>query len=573
MRKAKKVLGPILAAALIFGCTACGTEGTDVRESNNKSEESTQGAESGTESRAEESTSSGESETAEDEKDAWVPDENKTYNYTWCFYQTAPIADEPVMFDFYKDKFNITFDVWDIDATAATEILANRIIGGEIPDKFSVADQATLTKYVEQGIIAEIPEEMLEMYAPNLLAAIDRDIPGALDYCKIDGKLYALPTYSVNLARAPVAWRMDWLKAVGIEKVPETLDEFEEAIYAFATQDPDGNGKNDTYGISESALTAVYGAYGYIPYINSQGSHMPGLWQIRDGHLVNAAVQPEMKEALERIAKWYQDGVVDPEFVTGENQGGYWALSHAFINGRIGVSGMGQTYHWMPALYEGGGVGQNLEELYKIQPDAEVVLGNPPKGPYGQGTFANAAFKEEKVVFGIQMGEEPDKMAKILSVLNWVYESKENYKIASGGIEGVHWENQERTALDGVTDVDSVALGDWSDGKVRNANFAHTALTFISPSWGDSADNAQMRWAKANNVDKYRYTTSLFAALPSAGLYQSELTSYVEETYFAIISGTQPVDYFDTFVETWRNMGGETLEKEADEWYQSVKGN
>ena len=51
---------------------------------------------------------------------------------------------------------------------------------------------------------------------------------------------------------------------------------------------------------------------------------------------------PEMKEALERIAKWYQDGVIDPEFVTGENQGGYWALSHSFINGRIGVSGGGR---------------------------------------------------------------------------------------------------------------------------------------------------------------------------------------------------------------------------------------
>ena len=73
------------------------------------------------------------------------------------------------------------------------------------------------------------------------------------------------------------------------------------------------------------------------------------------------------------------------------------------------------------------------------------------------------------------------------------------------------------------------------------------------------------------NADKYRYSTELFAALPSSSLYQSELNSYVEETYYSIIAGTKPVDYFDTFVETWNSMGGDVLAAEADEWYQSVQ--
>lgn len=555
MRESKKWTSLLLAAALALGCSACGG-------STSNSETTTTAA-----AQTEKATE----QTSESVQDSWVPDEDKTYKYTWCFYQVAPIADHPEMFQFYKDNFNVEFDVWDIEASQASELLANRIIGGEIPDKFEVANQSILQKYVEQGIVAEIPMEMLETYAPNVLAAIERDVPGALEYCKIDGKLYALPNYSVNVARAPLAWRMDWLKAVGIDKVPETLDEFEEAIYALTFNDPDGNGKNDTYGLSESALTAVYGAYGYIPYVNSQGSHAAGLWQVRDGHLVNAAVQPEMKEALERISKWYADGVIDPEFVTGENQGGYWALSHSFINGRIGVSGMGQTYHWQPALYEGTKNGQNLEELLKIDPDAEVALGNPPKGPYGQGTFANAAIKEEKIVFGSQLEDEPDKLAKILSVYNWVYENKDNYNTASNGIQDVNWHYEDKTGLDGKTEKAVVMSEAWSDDKTRSANFAHRAMTLFSPSWEGVEEGASIRWAKSVNADKYRYSTELFVALPSASLYQSELTSFVEETYYAIIAGTKPVDYFDSFVETWNNMGGSTLAAEADEWYQSVK--
>ena len=37
-------------------------------------------------------------------------------------------------------------------------------------------------------------------------------------------------------------WRDDWLKKVGIDKIPETLDEAETAFYKFRNDDPDGNG-------------------------------------------------------------------------------------------------------------------------------------------------------------------------------------------------------------------------------------------------------------------------------------------------------------------------------------------
>lgn len=562
----KRILSLLLALTMVAGVSACGSNEEDAAGKNDVPSQSSTSAGTSTSSEASEEVSVA---------DTWVPDENKTYTYDYCFYQTAPIADDPVMFSFYKDNFNVEFNVWDIEHTQATELINNRIIGGEIPDKFSVYQNSSFRQYAEEGIIAEIPMEMLEIYAPNLLAALERSVPEALDYCMVDGKLYGLPTFSFgSISRNPVAWRMDWLKAVGIEKVPETLDEFEEAIYAFTFDDPDGNGKDDTYGLSNSVLSAVYGAYGYIPYDTANGGFIGGLWQERDGHLVQSSVQPEMKEALERIAKWYADGVIDPEFITGENQGGYWALSHSFINGRIGVSGMGQTYHWQPALFEDGAPGQNIQELLKVDPDAEVAVGVPPKGPYGQGTFANGIIKEEKVVFGVQMGEEPDRMAKLLSVYNWVYESRDNFNTATNGFEGTHWENVEKTSIfDGVTEKVATSIGDWTDSKVRNSNFMHNAMNIFTPIWEGVTDSASIRWARSVEADKYRYCNELYTSVPSAAEYQSELNSFVEETYYAIITGEKPVDYFDTFVEEYNAMGGEILAKEADEWYQSVKGN
>ena len=59
----------------------------------------------------------------------------------------------------------------------------------------------------------------------------------------------------MNGARPTVlVWRKDWLEKVGIEKIPSTIEEFETAIRAFKEQDPDGNGKNDTFGFSNTCL-------------------------------------------------------------------------------------------------------------------------------------------------------------------------------------------------------------------------------------------------------------------------------------------------------------------------------
>ena len=223
---------------------------------------------------------------------AYEPVEGKEYTYSWVFYQLTPIAENAYMKEYWEKEFGIKFDIWDVEQSQSAEIINQRIIGGETPDKFWVESPAKLKKYVDQGVLAELPMEVLEKYAPNILRQIQNDVPDALDYCKVDGKIYALPNFSKYPTRNAVAWRGDWLKNVGIDKVPETLEEFEEAVYKFAKNDPDGNGREDTYGLSNTAMTAVYGAYGYIPLVAGANTMTKGNWQTRDGKLVFSAVQP-----------------------------------------------------------------------------------------------------------------------------------------------------------------------------------------------------------------------------------------------------------------------------------------
>jgi putative aldouronate transport system substrate-binding protein len=52
-----------------------------------------------------------------------------------------------------------------------------------------------------------------------------------------------------NPIRAAVMFRQDWLDKLGL-KAPGNYRGFVQVAKAFTEQDPDGNGQNDTYGIT-----------------------------------------------------------------------------------------------------------------------------------------------------------------------------------------------------------------------------------------------------------------------------------------------------------------------------------
>jgi putative aldouronate transport system substrate-binding protein len=71
-----------------------------------------------------------------------------------------------------------------------------------------------------------------------------------------DDRIFGIPRTSVARADG-FSVRADWLKNLGIDFVKDggtvTLEQFTELNKAFARNDPDGNGLNDTYGILVSA--------------------------------------------------------------------------------------------------------------------------------------------------------------------------------------------------------------------------------------------------------------------------------------------------------------------------------
>ena len=134
------------------------------------------------------------------------------------------------------------------------------------------------------------------------------------------GEIMAIPAPSMMGGEANEMWiRQDWLDNLGLE-VPRTWDEMAAVAEAFVTQDPDGNGEADTIGIlgpSNSDHMNAIGAnqFGLDPLFSSFQSY-PQYWlQDEDGTVEYGSIQPETREALEKISKLYTNKLIDPEML------------------------------------------------------------------------------------------------------------------------------------------------------------------------------------------------------------------------------------------------------------------
>ncbi|NLO83138.1 MAG: extracellular solute-binding protein [Clostridiales bacterium] len=494
------------------------------------------------------------------EKEEEVEETGETqYVIEWCLKRTDALVDDPEIVKMIEEKHNVKINAWNLEPNQQYELLGIKIAAGEIPDVFTVNGYNNYRKYVDEGVLIELDEDIVKEYAPNVYAIYMEENPDALKYYKINGKLYGLPVYRDHYIynRTPVVWRGDWLKNVGIEKTPETVEEFEEALYKFTNDDPDMNGEKDTYGMSTTGIDLFWGAFG-IP---------KGIWDEKDGRLVYGSVQPELKQALEYLAKWYKDGVIDPEFVTGENEGGYWAITHAFINGKIGLTGHGAYYHWVTPMKEGQVGRHNYLELEKVNPEAakQLVIGMPPKGPDGKMGVTQEQIIEgggNGTVFTINLKDDPGKLKKILQIFDWVHENEENYLSARWGIKEVHWEPDEDNGVKYIDENFKAA-----------AHGGNTFFILVEPvKFMKAAQGAQLvEFAEHYNFKTGGVQNKLLTSLPSQPQYEAELQKLESEAFNDIITGVKPVDYFDEFIEQWYKLGGQVLEEEANEWYSSFK--
>ena len=214
-----------------------------------------------------------------------------------------------------QDKFGINLlqsetNYYNNDFTV-TQLAA---VDGTLPEFFT-ADilyyPQLITQFIPEELVAEIPEEMIEKY-PAVNNLLENDAVAQLVKSMYDG-YYFLPKPdsadpSLYLAeRKGLFIRKDWLQAVGME-MPKTWEELYEVCHAFTYNDPDGNGVNDTYGLTGDGM-------GTLRYFFASTGSANRYWnKDAEGNWYFGALADENVKVLEWLRKMYEDGSIDPDF-------------------------------------------------------------------------------------------------------------------------------------------------------------------------------------------------------------------------------------------------------------------
>lgn len=471
-----------------------------------------------------------------------------------------------------EEKFNAKFDFWYVDSQKWEDNLNVRLASGEMPDVLKITNRQNLPKYVSQGIISPIPMETLENFAPTYVKFLNENYPETWDGVKYQGDIYAIPMTNLNGSYPTVViWRKDWLDKVGISKVPQTIDEYEQALTKFRNDDPDQDGKKDTYGLSDFALPNILGAYGYPGISDFKGAAKGDAsksiqFTMKGDNVVIAAIQPEMKEALAMLQKWYKAGLIDPEFVTSENTTGYWADSQAFYNSKIGITGMSMFYHWRnelnPDIPDDAGGGQ-YKAFKESVPNGEAVFGVPAVGPNGASGTPMWDTASHPIAITTKAMKDPQKLELLLKMIEAACTDYEYYLTLTNGQKDVDWK------LDGDKFINLTASDTLAEANVKGKNVLNAKVSYDP--FIKKRDAFDYQFAD-KNAKIAGYSAVYVPNVEAFGKYSNTLNKLTVDAYFKIITGGADVNSFDKYVADFRANGGDELEKEANEAYKAMVG-
>ncbi|MDF2938262.1 MAG: ytcQ 2, partial [Paenibacillaceae bacterium] len=327
----------------------------------------------------------------------------------------APAADSEAIKKLQAHT-NTKLDIAWVPAASYTDKLNALIASQNLPQVVYVLvganKQSGLVNAFRSGMFWEIGPYLKDY--PNL-SKID---PKQLAESSIDGKIYGIYK-SFPQARDGIIYRKDWLDALNL-KAPSTLDELNKVLEAFAQQDPDKNGKKDTFGISSSSDVG-----GFNNYVVFNGG--PNQWGVENGKLVPAFLTEAYKKTLSQYKHFYEAGVINQDFPS--------------VKSAFDLINKGKAGAYIGPLDD---IQTRFADLTKAYPEAQLDVISLIEGPNGarvptrgvfppQFLFPKTSIKSEAEL--TQVLGSMDKLAdpEIQNLLKW-------------GIEGVHYKVQNGTA-------------------------------------------------------------------------------------------------------------------------------
>ena len=482
---------------------------------------------------------------------------------------------------FLKDDLNIkvVYD-WVASSSDYDEKMNLCIGSGTIPEMMNV--NATQYRALLKYDMIQPLDQYFEDYASDKLKGFVKSGGEELKKCITNdkGEMMAIPAPSMMVGEMNEMWiRQDWLDKLGLE-APRTWDEMVKVAEAFVTQDPDGNGEDDTIGIlgpgnSNHINDIGDNQFGLDPLFCSFQSY-PQYWlQDEDGTVKYGSIQPETRTALEKIQKLYTDKLIDPEMLVRSN------CQETLLSGKVGIffgpwwsgytfadatlAGEADWRAYFTPLSEDG-------NYYTHMPDPTskyVVVSKSCKNP-------EAAFK--MISYQVANGQhwtDDGITSSDMSISDFyplwnAYDNADEIEVSTETLEKY---------LAGEITMDDVDFSQHillkSDMEAVKELKKEPYDDFSLDKWNLDSDLAKTNLPRLVSllVGGAPYVNDKYIPVYNAYSGQTEtmqakwanLKKMEEETFAKIIMGKADISEFDTFVKNWKSQGGDQILKEIND--------
>ncbi|GGD61669.1 extracellular solute-binding protein [Paenibacillus nasutitermitis] len=473
---------------------------------------------------------------------------DKLIEINWLSFNPPETDNTPVQQALEK-KFNVKFKNIRVERADYRGQINLKVSSGDIPDVMYLDGGKDVSDLAEQGILAEMPIEEIQAKMPEYAPTVDQVDPNLWKYALVGDKNYAIPLYWEigNMPFLP-AYNGAWLKKIGYDHAPTTLEEFEDVIRKFRNDDPDGNGKKDTFGYSGQgadgrSFTPIFSAFGV----------KNGWMMDENGSIVHGLMTDGARGAFKLLNKWYKEGLIDPEFITKNADDAH----NDFINGIVGVRDW-QSYQFNT---DTGIIGPRFKAK---NPDSELVIGKMLKGTVESVKAYSYGAPNGFIALGAQVAKDEEKKERIFQILRALSSDEETYLLSAYGVEGDHYD-----MVDGVP----IVKPEYSSEVTRNKIGAGTFYSFF--------------YTKTKLMEKYDYTKSaleyidrvtegvdVYPTIPGFVSAQNDYPDVgkVANAYFIkFVTGELDGDAnFQKFVDEWNKSGQAKITEEFNEKYGDI---
>lgn len=325
--------------------------------------------------------------------------------------------------EYTNTKLNIT---WVPSSSYSEKVTASIAVAGDLPQLLLVKDDRNpaIIEAARAGLFWELGPYLKDY--PNL-KTMDAT---RLTNTSIDGKVYSIFRWR-PIARNGVIIRKDWLDNLGLQE-PKTLDDLVSVLKAFTYNDPDKNGKNDTYGISFDSSSAQI-----FHLLSIMGA--PNTWEYKDGKMSPDFMTMPYMDTMKLLQQMFKDKLFNSDFPV--------------VKDRTVLVNQGKAGVYIGAYDD---LNSRFTDLLKANPNAKLDTVASLSGPGGMkvqgGTGYNSVYMIPKTSV-----ETEAELKQVLTYIDKLGDEKVQ-NLMTWGIEGKHYkvENGQAVRIDEKVFTDEV---------------------------------------------------------------------------------------------------------------------